>query len=318
MLRGGTVKVSVIIPTFDSADLLPRALASVASQSHRDVEVIVVDDGSNDETDRTVHQISASYPFLVRYFRQPHGGGAAARNRGALAAGGDALAFLDSVDEWSEYSLARLVDALDTTGADFAYGPATHLDESGDETVVSPAATDHLEDLAESLFERPRLRSGATLLRRRAFDAVGGFDESLQFAEMCDFHQRLAVRCRGAFVDAPIVRVFQPHDRKPMDRAAFFHGLLASAEKLLAQEPAFAQRLGPRADERVEEIRERLLHCLILGGEMRAAQRLAHRMAPLRDRSQRVALALGSAWPYSLALRWRAARRRWAQARESE
>ena len=64
------MKVSAIVPTFNHAHLLPRALASIANQTHRDIEVIVVDDGSNDETDRVVHGISASFPFLIRYYRQ--------------------------------------------------------------------------------------------------------------------------------------------------------------------------------------------------------------------------------------------------------
>ena len=311
------MKVSAIVPTYNRAHLLPRALASIANQSHRDIEVIVVDDGSSDETDRVVHGISASFPFLIRYYRQPNGGCASARNLGLQVASGDAVAFLDADEEWTPDALERLVGALETTGAGFVYSPAIEVDEMGRETIERPVAAQHPERLARDHFECSNLRNGATLFRRSAIDAVGELDESLQHNEDSDFHQRAAIRCTAAYVDSPSVRVFDHGERKSANRAAILRALLTSSEKVLEQNPAFAKLLGPRSDQRVAEIRARLLDALILEGDFRSARRLAREMEERNDFGQRIALAVGSTRPYLFARRVRSAWRRWSKAEET-
>ncbi len=312
------MKVSAIVPTFNHAHLLPRALASIANQTHRDIEVIVVDDGSNDETDRVVHGISASFPFLIRYYRQSNCGCAAARNHGLRVASGDAVAFLDSDDEWTPDALERLVDALESTGADFAYSPAIEIDESGRETLERPVAARHPERLACDHFECSNLRNGATLFRHSVIDAVGELDENLGHNEDSDFHQRVAIRCTAAYVDTPSVRVFDRGERKAANRAAILRALLTSSEKVLEQNPDFAKILGQRSDRRVEEIRTRLLDALILEGDFPAARRLVREMEVQNGLGQRIALAMGSTRPYTFARRVRSAWRRWSKRDEAD
>jgi len=311
------VKVSAIVPTYNRAHLLPRALTSIANQTHRDIEVIVIDDGSSDETDRVVHGISASFPFLIRYYRQPNCGRASARNHGLKVASGDAVAFLDSDAEWTPDALERLVDALEETGAGFAYSPAIEVDEMGRETIHRPVAAQHPERLARDHFECSNLRNGATLFRRSAIDAVGELDESLHHNEDSDFHQRAAIRCTAAYVDAPSVRVFRHGEPKTANRAAILRALLTSSERVLEQNPEFAKLLGQRSNQRVEEIRARLLDALILEGDFRSARRLAHEMETRNDLGQRIALAMGSTRPYTFARRVRSAWQRWSKAEEA-
>ena len=99
--------VSVIIPTYNRAHLLPRALESVLAQTFEDLEVLVVDDGSTDGTEAVV----TGYDDRVRYLRQPQNAGvSAARNRGLREARGEFVAFLDSDDEWFPEKLARQVE----------------------------------------------------------------------------------------------------------------------------------------------------------------------------------------------------------------
>jgi glycosyltransferase involved in cell wall biosynthesis len=315
---GRGVKVSAIVPTYNRAHLLPRALASIADQTHREIEVVVIDDGSNDETDRIVHGISASFPFLIRYYRQPNGGCASARNLGLKVASGDAVAFLDSDDEWLPDALERLVGALETTQAGFAYSPAIEVDEAGRETLKPPAAARHPERLAREHFECSNLRNGATMFRRSAIDAVGELDEGLHHNEVSDFHQRAAIRCTAAYVDVPSVRVFDHAERKSVNQAAILRALLTSSEKVLEQNPDFAKLLGQRSNQRVEEIRARLLDALILEGDFRAARRLAHEMKTRNDLGQQLALATGSTHPYRFARRVRSAWRRWSKVDEAE
>ena len=104
----GQQKLSVIIPTHNRVGLLPRALASIHAQTSPPAEVIVVDDGSTDGTERLMQ---SEFPG-VWYLRQENRGVAAARNHGIREARGEWLAFLDSDDEWLPQKLERQLDAL--------------------------------------------------------------------------------------------------------------------------------------------------------------------------------------------------------------
>ncbi|MBI1826376.1 MAG: glycosyltransferase family 2 protein [Planctomycetes bacterium] len=118
--------VSIIIPTYQRAALLPRALNSVAAQTNDDWEAIVVDDGSTDDTKEVVRQF-ASKTGRIRYVHQPNQGASAARNRGIDAASGEFVAFLDSDDEYlpkmieRELSLFRRAPTLGLVFSDYSY-----------------------------------------------------------------------------------------------------------------------------------------------------------------------------------------------------
>jgi glycosyltransferase involved in cell wall biosynthesis len=90
------IPVSVVIPAYNAASVLPRAIESVLGQTSRPEEVIVVDDGSTDNT----AQVATQYGPSITYIRQDNAGASAARNRGIAEATGEWIAFLDSDDEW--------------------------------------------------------------------------------------------------------------------------------------------------------------------------------------------------------------------------
>ena len=101
--------VSVIIPTYNSAEFLGQAIDSVLEQTFLDFEIIIVDDGSTDRTP----EVAAQYSDHITYIRQPNGGNAAARNRGLAEARGRWLCFLDADDLWEPRKLERqLLDLL--------------------------------------------------------------------------------------------------------------------------------------------------------------------------------------------------------------
>jgi glycosyltransferase involved in cell wall biosynthesis len=104
------VKVSVIVPTYNRAQSIGNAIQSVLDQSYTDLELIVVDDGSKDDT---AERIAAFTDPRLRYIRQPNGGVSAARNRGVAEARGELVAFLDSDDIWKPEKLAADVTFLD-------------------------------------------------------------------------------------------------------------------------------------------------------------------------------------------------------------
>src|SRR3989338_2611340 len=113
----GESLVSVILPTYNRAAWLGRAITSVLRQTYRELELIVVDDGSVDDTPK-LRETWERADARIRWIRRDHQGAAAARNTGLANAQGDLVAFCDSDDEWLEHKLERQVAYLDRhTGA---------------------------------------------------------------------------------------------------------------------------------------------------------------------------------------------------------
>ncbi len=104
--------VSIVLPTYNRAAFIPGACASIAAQTFKDWELIVVDDGSTDDTRRVVEECAAASARPIRYVSRPNGGPAAARNTGIARASGRYVAFFDSDDLWVEHHLAECVEAL--------------------------------------------------------------------------------------------------------------------------------------------------------------------------------------------------------------
>src|SRR4030042_6253183 len=127
--------VSVIIPTYNRADCVTKSIDSVLSQTYNDYEIIVVDDGSTDNT----RQILQSYvdKCLIHYIYQDNAGCAAARNSGIRAAKGQWIAFLDSDDTWLPDKLAEQMQYLSETGLDVCFTNTTFDHGEGVETETS-------------------------------------------------------------------------------------------------------------------------------------------------------------------------------------
>jgi glycosyltransferase involved in cell wall biosynthesis len=188
--------VSVIVPTYDYARYLPRALDSVRAQSEPPFEIVVVDDGSTDETPAVLRR----YADQVRVLRQPHRGPAAARNAGVAAARGDLVAFLDADDEWHRDKLARQVTLFMERPSVGAVGCANQVIERDGAVLRTRYFPNPSHDPTERL-RQVALRerwvgsscSGA-VLPRRVLEDVGGFDERLDAAEDWDLWLRVAAR----------------------------------------------------------------------------------------------------------------------------
>jgi glycosyltransferase involved in cell wall biosynthesis len=194
-------EVSVIIPTYNRAALLREAVASVKAQTYRDFEIVVVDDAS---TDTTFEALAAWRD--VRVLRQAgRRGVAAARNLGVAAARGQWLAFLDSDDLWLPEKLARQMAYLaDRPGLSLCQTDETWMRHGV--KVNKPAAHRKVAGriFAASL-ERCMISPSAVVLRRRLFEAHGGFDETLPAAEDYDLWLRLSWRYEVGLVDEPLV-----------------------------------------------------------------------------------------------------------------
>lgn len=231
-------KLSVIIPTYNRAGLLPDVVGSVLENSRCDSEVIVVDDGSTDETAEVVR----SFGPPVIYLRQENAGPAAARNLGFERSRGRYVAFLDSDDRWMPGGGPALVELLDRhDGLAMAFGDASMGTPGGDQASVTAtfggAAFRGLpgQDIgqgARRLERRPFFRVlarrnvvflGSLVLRREVVDRVGGFAPELFGGEDWEFVMRMAIGHEYAYCDLPIALYVQhaggiSRDSDRMDR----------------------------------------------------------------------------------------------------
>jgi glycosyltransferase involved in cell wall biosynthesis len=209
--------VSVVIPTYNRAGTVIDAVRSVLAQQFEDFELIVVDDGS---TDDTAARVAAIPDDRLRYVPGPHAGVSAARNLGVRRATGSVIAFLDSDDVWHPDKLAREVDVLTThpeIDAVFSDLEKRHGDRVFPsfmrETEVfsrhvpqTPGGVVTLEprELRLCLLEEVPIKPSALTLRRSAFEEVGGFDEAWSSSEDWELLLRLARSHRFAYIDQPL------------------------------------------------------------------------------------------------------------------
>jgi glycosyltransferase involved in cell wall biosynthesis len=190
--------VSCIVPCFDGERFLEECLRSILAQTHRPLEIIVVDDGSSDGSAAIVRRFGDA----VRYHRRANGGPAAACNTGLALATGDFVAFLEQDDLWLEGKLDRQL-------AEFTARP--DLDYCV--TYIQNFWVPELQEEAQRSRDHPAMQPvpgyvvQTLLAHRRAFDSVGGFDESLRFACASDWFIRAAERgARGALVPEVLTR----------------------------------------------------------------------------------------------------------------
>jgi glycosyltransferase involved in cell wall biosynthesis len=198
-------KVSVIIPTYNRGRLLVETLDSVCAQTCRDYEIIVVDDGSGDDT----RQLVTTYSDQLVYHRIDHAGVSAARNAGLDLACGEYVAFLDSDDLWEPRFLERMMDALDTAPeAGFGYCDyATFSARGTEQAAYLPPRQKVNGSIFSLLLETDFLSTGTLLIRRACFAWAGGFDLTLAVAQDWDLWLRLARACNAVYVDEPLVRI---------------------------------------------------------------------------------------------------------------
>ncbi|MFD2232603.1 glycosyltransferase family 2 protein [Phaeospirillum tilakii] len=184
--------VSVVMPAYRNAATIGRALASIAGQTVPPREVIVVDDGSDDDTVAVVKAMAGRMgPVRLRLFTQPNQGAGAARNRAVAVAEGAWLAFLDADDQWLPTKLARSLAESD--GLVMSSHNLINVAPDGTESYNDSRARWRRDpaDPYRTLFLRGFISSSTVLVRRDALVAAGGFDETLRSAQ--DYEMWLAV-----------------------------------------------------------------------------------------------------------------------------
>lgn len=205
--------VSAIIPTYNRAYLLCEAIDSVVAQTRPVTEIIVVDDGSTDNTAEIIN----SYKFNIHYIKQKNLGPGAARNSGMKAAKGEYIAFLDSDDIWVKDKIKIQLDFIvQHPHLDFVFGDMANFseEENNDEPEIKNhevhdyfvAHSSNLERIIDCLIMESVIPTPTVLFKQRCISRIGFFDEKLMIAEDLDYWLRAALSCRFGFVNAVLAK----------------------------------------------------------------------------------------------------------------
>jgi len=180
---------SVVIPSYNRASLLPEALGSVASQTCDDYEVIVVDDGSTDNTKEVVE----SHKLPVRYVYQKNQGAGAARNRGIAEARGEYIAFLDSDDTWLPWKLEVQRGVLQEHSDCVLLGARLGLmSKHGVDDIGRPEDVTVQEFSADDVVVKNPAVTSTVVARKESIQEAGGFRDWMRLSQDVDMWVRLA------------------------------------------------------------------------------------------------------------------------------
>ncbi len=198
--------ISVIIPTFNRKEILPRAISSVLSQTYSDFELLIVDDGSTDETKKSLSEYLKDE--RVKYFFKKNGGVSSARNYGIKKAKGEYIAFLDSDDLFEKKKLEIQLKEMKDHGVEFSISNSIEVQENGDEVSLEHEKS-FLFD--QEFYAKNKIPVSGTFFMIKNEKPIF-FDEELPTSEDLDFTMRYLMRGRGLFVSKPLVKRFKSFD----------------------------------------------------------------------------------------------------------
>jgi glycosyltransferase involved in cell wall biosynthesis len=294
--------VAVIVPTFERAATIEASVGSVLRERDVSIEVVVVDDGSTDDTVARLRRIDDA---RLRVLPRPHAGIAASRNAGVAASSARYVAFHDSDDVALPGRLARPVRYLDQhPGCAFVVQngrmlPAPGAADGTAEPWIAPRVAARLgaEPIGVAAVFRWNLgQLQGMCFTRRALDATGPMDPAFRILDDLDLVLRVATRFPGAFLDEPAFE-YRRGGGVARDRTRLHEEAILVAEKLVAAHPEARAAIGERTFRRRQARRyARLARVRRAAGDLagaRAAMDRACRMAPFDLRYRVAALVIG-------------------------
>jgi glycosyltransferase involved in cell wall biosynthesis len=244
-----TARISVVIPAYNAAKHLPAAIQSVLSQSGPPGEIIVVDDGSSDDT------VAVAHSFGVQVISVPNGGPSAARNAGTRAASGEFIAYLDADDMWAPEKLTEQLTTLEGYGRPaFSFTDYRMFDESGpfrekSELLRRPAFRKSVGNARRRatlvmaaggngpVLYDSYIMPSSLMVRRQDIFAVGGFDETLRVSEDYEFCLRLFRVVPAVVIMKPLV-LYRQHAAQATSNSALMRAGFFDVARRVAADPS--------------------------------------------------------------------------------
>ncbi|MGB3535685.1 MAG: glycosyltransferase [Microcoleaceae cyanobacterium] len=238
--------ISIIIPVYNGEKTIQETILSVLNQTYKNIEIIIINDGS---TDSTLEVISSIPNSNIKVFSYPNTGVSASRNRGIAEAKGEYISFIDADDLWTPDKLETQFNALqENPQAAVAYSWTDWINQSGE--VIDHGGHHQISgDVYAHLFLGDFIEGGSNvLIRKSALDQVGVFDESVNFSEDWEMWLRLAARYQ--FVVVPRTQILY----RISDQSASFNVLQMEKSSLQVIHQAIIQSPQP-----IEHLKS---HCL--------------------------------------------------------
>ncbi|MGA2736241.1 MAG: glycosyltransferase [Bryobacteraceae bacterium] len=199
-----TPRASVVVPSYNAAAYLPYAIDSVLAQTSPNWEIVIVDDGSIDDTRVVVDSYRSKLQNRLQYVYQPNQGVSAARNSGIRAARGEFIALLDADDVWLPQRLQRSIEALDADPAvGLVHARVARIDTRGSVTGQLKVEPKYLSgSIARHIYTRhAHVICTTVMFRKSCLETAGWFDEAMQTTEDRDLWFRIALRYKIAYID---------------------------------------------------------------------------------------------------------------------
>lgn len=226
--------VSVIIPSYNREKLIEKSIKSVLNQSYKNIEIIVVDDNSSDNTESVVKSLQDKYEFIKYIRHETNKGGSAARNSGVKVALGELIAFLDSDDEWVGNKLEKNLEIFhknDKVAMVYSDMYLVNADTAEEKLNKSKKYDDKYYGL---LCENIIGSTSLIMIKKDVFNNVGGFKEGLPSCQDWDFYLNVAKENVIEKIDEPLLKYYihQNSISGNLDRALKGHKIIF--EKVLS------------------------------------------------------------------------------------
>jgi len=201
--------ISIVLPTYNRKGVLERAINSVIKQSYHNWELIIIDDGSTDGTDKLMKRYEKQNN--IKYIKQPNRGVSISRNKGISLSKGEYIAFIDSDDEWIEEKLETQVVFINRYNEiALTFSNASLIKPDGTITKkpeIIKHDRDEIYDL-ENVFKDPYFGIPTVMIKKKILDEVGSFDESLNTAEDIDLFLRISLDNPVGYQHKKLVNVY--------------------------------------------------------------------------------------------------------------
>lgn len=296
--------VSVVIPAYNCADCLARAIDSVLQQTYSRIECIVVDDGSTDST----AAVANSYDHTVKLIHQANSGASAARNRGIKQAAGELIAFLDADDCWHPSKVEKQVKLLQDhpevvlVSTDFKTYTPEQSSEASAGITMEPYSSGICEIHSDflPLFRDPYLGTPSVMVRTQRAREVEGFDITLPVAEDVDFYFKVCAGRGYARIKQALTIIHQRGGSLTRTLPGYQYNLEV-IDKLAHRNPEFAQLHAQEFAEQRLLLYSRWIEKSLYAGRGREARRLLRESRPNGHLNNRVRIFLKSFFASPLA-----------------